>query len=413
MEIQYDDSEKAREYAERTRGFLDEVVIPRERRLLRNREGFESRDELNTVIEELREEARDRGVYAPQMPEEYGGQGLSLTDVLPTFEEAGRSLLGPSALRISAPDEGNMHTIELAGTDGQKKRWLRPLVEGETKSAFSMTEPHDGAGSDPKMIRTTARREGDEWVIDGHKWWTTQGVEADVYLVMARTDEDAHPYRGCSIFLVPADADGVEVVRDVPHMGESGMSHAEMRYDDVRVPDDAMLGTENAGFMIAQKRLGPARLTHCMRFAGMADRALDIAVAYANERQTFGESLADKQETRFKIVDARTRLHAARTMVRHAAGEIEDDKRARVEVGMSKVFAANVAQDAIDTAVQVCGGNGIGKDLPLADFYENVRAFRIVDGADEVHKRSIAKRVFDEEEVDESELENITRYGEF
>jgi acyl-CoA dehydrogenase len=413
MEIQYDDSEKAREYAERTRGFLDEVVIPRERRLLRNREGFESRDELNTVIEELREEARDRGVYAPQMPEEYGGQGLSLTDVLPTFEEAGRSLLGPGALRISAPDEGNMHTIELAGTDGQKKRWLRPLVEGETKSAFSMTEPHDGAGSDPKMIRTTARREGDEWVIDGHKWWTTQGVEADLYLVMARTDEDTHPYRGCSIFLVPADADGVEVVRDVPHMGESGMSHAEMRYDDVRVPDDAMLGTENAGFMIAQKRLGPARLTHCMRFAGMADRALDIAVAYANGRQTFGESLADKQETRFKIVDARTRLHAARTMVRHAAGEIEDDKRARVEVGMSKVFAANVAQDAIDTAVQVCGGNGIGKDLPLADFYENVRAFRIVDGADEVHKRSIAKRVFDEEEVDESELENITRYGEF
>jgi acyl-CoA dehydrogenase len=413
MEIQYDDSEESREYAERTRGFLDEVVIPRERRLLRNREGFNSRDELNTVIEELREEARDRGLYAPQMPEEYGGQGLSLTDVLPTFEEAGRSLLGPGALRISAPDEGNMHTIELAGTDRQKKRWLRPLVEGETKSAFSMTEPHDGAGSDPKMIRTTARREGDEWVIDGHKWWTTQGVEADVYLVMARTDEDAHPYRGCSIFLVPADADGVEVVRDVPHMGESGMSHAEVRYDGVRVPDDAMLGTENAGFMIAQQRLGPARLTHCMRFAGMADRALDIAVAYANERQTFGESLADKQETRFKIVDARTRLHAARTMVRHAAGEIEDDKRARVEVGMSKVFAANVAQDAIDTAVQVCGGNGIGKDLPLADFYENVRAFRIVDGADEVHKRSIAKRVFDEEEVDESELENITRYGEF
>lgn len=413
MEIQYDDSETAREYTERTREFVEEVVIPRERRLLRNREEFESRDELNAVIDELREEARERGIYAPQIPEEYGGQGLSLTDVLPTFEEAGRSLLGPGALRISAPDEGNMHTIELAGSDGQRERWLRPLVEGEAKSAFSMTEPHDGAGSDPKMIRTTARREGDEWVIDGHKWWTTQGVEADVYLVMARTDEDAHPYRGCSIFLVPADTDGVEVVRDVPHMGESGMSHAEMRYDNVRVPDDAMLGTENAGFMIAQQRLGPARLTHCMRFAGMADRALDIAVAYASERQTFGESLADKQETRFKIVDARTRLHAARTMVRHAAGEIEDDKRARVEVAMSKTFAANVAQDAIDTAVQVCGGNGIGKDLPLADFYENVRAFRIVDGADEVHKRSIAKRVFDEDAVDKSELENITRYGEF
>ncbi|MFP4174913.1 MAG: acyl-CoA dehydrogenase family protein [Halobacteriales archaeon] len=411
--MEYNDTETAREYAEETRDFIDETVIPKERELLRNRDEFESRDELNDVIDELREEARDRGIYAPQIPEKHGGQGLSLTDVLPTFEEAGRSLLGPSALRISAPDEGNMHTIELAGSEEQKERWLPPLVEGEASSAFSMTEPHDGAGSDPKMIRTTAKRDGDEWVIDGHKWWTSQGVEADVYLVMARTDEDAHPYRGCSIFLVPADADGVEVVRDVPHMGESGMSHAEMRYDNVRVPDDAMLGTENAGFMIAQQRLGPARLTHCMRFAGMADRALDIAVAYASERRAFGERLADKQETRFRIVDARTRLHAARTMVRHAAGEIDDDKRARVPVAMCKTFAANVAQDAIDTAVQVCGGNGIGKDLPLADFYENVRAFRIVDGADEVHKRSIAKRVFDEDAVDESELENLTRYGEF
>ena len=229
---------------------------------------------------------------------------------------------------------------------------------------------------------------------------------------MARTDEDAHPYRGCSIFLVPADADGVEVVRDVPHMGESGMSHAEMRYDNVRVPDGAVLGTENAGFMIAQQRLGPARLTHCMRFAGMAERALDIAVAYASERRAFGERLADKQETRFKIAEAHTRLHAARTMVRHAAGEIEDDKRARVPVAMCKTFAAKAVQDAVDTAVQVCGGNGIGKDLPLADFYENVRAFRIVDGADEVHKRSVAKRVFDDA-ADESELENLTRYGEF
>jgi acyl-CoA dehydrogenase len=413
MEIEYDDSETAREYAEETHDFVENVVIPRERELLRNRDDFEDISELNEIIEELREEARDRGIYAPQIPEEYGGQGLGLSDVLPAFEEAGRSLLGPSALRISAPDEGNMHTIELVGTEKQKERWLRPLVEGDIQSGFSMTEPMQGSGSDPKMIQTKARRDGDDWVIDGHKWWTSQGVEADVYLVMARTDEDAHPYRGCSIFLVPADVDGVEVVRDVPHMGESGMSHAEMRYDGVRVPDDAMLGSENAGFIVAQQRLGPARLTHCMRFAGMAERALDIAVAYASERGAFGERLADKQETRFKIVDSHTRLHAARTMVRHAAGEIEDDKRARVEVGMCKTFAANAAQDAIDTAVQVCGGNGIGKDLPLADFYENVRAFRIVDGADEVHKRSIAKRVFDEEAVDESELENVTRYGEF
>jgi len=306
-----------------------------------------------------------------------------------------------------------MHTIELVGTEEQKKRWLRPLVEGEIRSGFSMTEPIQGAGSDPKMIQTTAEKDGDRWVIDGHKWWTTQGVEADVYLVMARTDEDSHPYQGCSIFLVPADADGVEVVRDIPHMGESGASHAEMRYDSVSVPDDAMLGTENAGFMIAQQRLGPARLTHCMRFAGMADRALDIATAYANERRSFGERLADKQSVRFNIVEERMRLHAVRTMVRHAAREVGDDKRARVEVAMSKTYAANVTQEAIDTAVQVCGGNGIGKDLPLADFYENVRAFRIIDGADEVHKRSVAKRIFDEKDIDESELENVTQYGRF
>jgi len=411
MEIEYHDSETARDFADETREFVNEVVVPRERRLLRNRDEFENRDQLREVIDELRDEARERGLYAPQVPEEYGGQGMDFRDILPTFEEAGRSLLGPAALRIEAPDEGNMHTIELVGTEEQKERWLPPLVEGEMRSGFSMTEPIQGAGSDPKMIKTTAERDGDEWVIDGHKWWTTQGVEADVYLVMARTDQDAHPYQACSIFLVPADADGVEVVRDIPHMGESGVSHAEMRYNNVRVPEDAMLGTENAGFMIAQQRLGPARLTHCMRFAGMADRALDIAVAYASERGSFGDRLADKQSLRFDIVEERTRLHAVRTMVRHAAEEIARDKRARVEVAMCKTYAANVVQDAIDTAVQVCGGNGIGKDLPLADFYENVRAFRIVDGADEVHKRSIAKRVFDEDAVDESELENVTRYS--
>jgi len=413
MEIDYHDTEVAREYADATREFVEGVVIPRERELLRNRDELESRSGLREVVEGLRDEARERGLYAPQTPEEYGGQGLGLTDVLPTFEEAGRSLLGPAALRIAAPDEGNMHTIELVGTEEQKERWLRPLVEGEIRSAFSMTEPMGGAGSDPKMIRTTAERDGDGWVIDGHKWWTTQGVEADVYLVMARTDQDAHPYQGCSIFLVPRDAEGVEVVRDIPHMGESGMGHAEMRYDGVRVPEDAMLGTENAGFMIAQQRLGPARLTHCMRFAGMAERALDIATAYAHEREAFGGRLAEKGSLRFDLAEAATRHHAVRTMVRHAAREIEDDKRARVPVAMCKTFAANVVQETVDRAVQVCGGNGIGKDLPLADFYENVRAFRIVDGADEVHKRSIAKRLFDEDSVDPSELGNVTRYGDY
>ncbi|MFP4632875.1 MAG: acyl-CoA dehydrogenase family protein [Halobacteriales archaeon] len=409
--MEYHDGDEARALAERTREFVEEVAIPREKELLRHREILEDHDRLDDEISGLRDEARDRGIYAPQMPEEYGGQGYGLRDVLPTFEEAGRCLVAPSAMRISAPDEGNMHLLELVGTEEQKQRWLEPLVRGETRSAFAMTEPMQGAGSDPKMIRTTAVKDGDEYVLDGHKWWTTQGVEADLYLVMARTDPDSHPYQACSIFAVPADLDGVEVVRDVPHMGDSGKSHAEMRFDGVRVPEDNLLGTENAGFMIAQQRLGPARLTHCMRFTGMAERALEVAVAYASERESFGGRLADKQSLRFDLVDQATRLHAVRAMVRHAAEELEQDKRARVPVAMCKTYAANAVQEAVDAAVQVCGGNGIGKDLPLADFYENVRAFRIVDGADEVHKRSIAKRLFDEDEVRESELENLTRYS--
>src|SRR6056297_1036979 len=405
--MEYDDPERGRAAAERTREFVDEVVIPVER------EHLGGDPVPDGTIAELREAAREYDVYGPQIPEEYGGLGLDFRELLPVFEEAGRSLLGPTALRCGAPDEGNMHTLEMVGTDAQKERWLAPLAAGEARSGFSMTEPMQGGGSDPKMLRTTAEKTGDEWVIDGHKWWTTQGSEADVLLVMARTDEDAHPYQGTSIFLVPADADGVEIVRDIPHLGGApmGMSHAEIRYDGVRVPEENLLGAKNAGFAIAQERLVPARLTHCMRFLGMADRALDIATAYVSERDAFGSSVADKQAVRFDVADHRTQLHAARTMVRHAAGRYADGAEARVEVAMCKTFAANAVQDAIDSAVQYCGGNGIGKDLPLADFYENVRQFRIVDGADEVHRRTIAKNAFEEPRIEE--LEPITRFGEF
>jgi acyl-CoA dehydrogenase len=277
-----------------------------------------------------------------------------------------------------------------------------------------MTEPMQGAGSDPKMIRTTARRDGDEWVIDGHKWWTTNGSVADVLIVMARTDEDAHPYRGCSLLLVPADADGVEVVRDVPHVGSgvTGTVHSEITFDGVHVPASNLLGEENEGFHHAQQRLGPARLTHCMRFSGMAQRALDVAKAYATERQAFDSTLADKQGLRFDVADAETRLHAVRTMVRDAADRIAAGDEARVPVSMAKLYAANVTQDAIDTAMQCCGGSGIGKDLPLAEFYEEVRQFRVVDGADEVHKRVIARDAFEDAAEHASEIDPVPRYDE-
>ncbi|NHN57645.1 MULTISPECIES: acyl-CoA dehydrogenase family protein [Halorussus] len=404
--MEYDDPASGQEVAERARTFVREEVVPVEREYLG------AGPVPSEVLADLREAARERDVYAPQIPEEYGGMGMDFREVLPVFEEAGRSLLGPAAIRVDAPDEGNMHTLEIVGTDEQKDEWLRPLVEGEVRSGFSMTEPMPGAGSDPKMIRTTAEKDGDEWVIDGHKWWTTQGSEADVLLVMARTDQDAHPYQGCSIFLVPADTPGVEIQRDIPHLGGglTGGSHAEIRYENVRVPEENLLGEENAGFAIAQRRLGPARLTHCMRFSGMAERALDVAKAYAEERRAFDGTLSDKQALRFEVAEAETRLHAVRTMVRHAARQIAAGEEARIEVAMSKTFAANVAQNAIDTAVQICGGNGIGKDLPLADFYENVRQFRIIDGADEVHKRVIARNAF--EDTDRSEVEHLLRFDD-
>ncbi|RYJ19462.1 acyl-CoA dehydrogenase [Halogeometricum borinquense] len=402
--MEYDDTETARELAKRVREFVDERVIPVERDYLGD--GPVPDEEIAA----LREEARERDLYAPQIPAEYGGQGLNFRDVLPAFEEAGRSLLGPSAMRIAAPDEGNMHTLELVGTEAQKEEYLRPLVAGEIRSGFSMTEPAPGGGSDPKMIRSEARKEDDEWVIDGHKWWTTQGSEADVLIVMARTDPEAHPYEGTSLFLVPADADGVEIVRDIPHVGGDllGSSHAEIRYENVRVPEENLLGEKNRGFEHAQQRLGPARLTHCMRYTGMATRALEVAKAYTKEREAFDSSLSEKQSVRFTVAEAETRLHAVRTMVRDAAGRIAAGEEARIPVSMSKVYTANVVQDVIDDCLQLCGGNGIAKDLPLADFYEDVRAFRLIDGADEVHKRVIARDAY--RDVEPSAIEGITEF---
>jgi acyl-CoA dehydrogenase len=387
--MEYDDPEAGRVVAERTREFIDDVVVPKERSIA------SGGDVSAHTVKELRDAAREYEVYAPQIDAEYGGLGLSFREALPVFEAAGRSLLGPLALRVDAPDEGNMHLLELVGDDLQKERYLQPLVDGTMRSAFAMTEPQPGAGSDPKMIRTRAERDGDEWVIDGHKWWTTQGVEADVFVVLARTDPEVHPYEGCSLFLVDAETPGVDVVRNIPHMGggPTGKSHAEVKFENVRVPDEHLLGEEGEGFAAAQRRLGPARLTHCLRFSGVADRALDIAAAYLSEREAFGTPLSDKQAQRFAIADSGTRLHAARTLVRHAADRIEAGEEARTEVAMAKTFTAEVVQEAVDNAVQACGGSGIGKDLPLSDFYESVRAFRIVDGADEVHKRVVAREL--------------------
>lgn len=407
--MEYHDSETAQEVATRVESFMDEEVIPREREALRTGEPVSEAE-----IEEFWEMAKERNLFAPQMPEEYGGQGLDFQDMLPSFEQVGRSLLGALSIRANAPHEGNMHTLELVGTEAQKEEWLRPLVQGEISSAFSMTEPMGGGGSDPKMLQTTAVKDGDEWVINGHKWWTSDGADADFLLVMARTDLDAHPYEGTSIILVPTDTDGVNMVRNIGHLGGHGITertggHAEVKYENVRVPVENTVGEEGGGFRVAQMRLGGGRLTHCMRYSGMAERSLEIAKAYISEREGFGSTLSEKQALRHRIADAETRLHAARATSRHAAREL-DQSDARIEVAMAKNFTANVTNEIIDLAIQCCGANGIGKDLPLAHFYENVRPFRIVDGADEVHRRSIARWAFDD--VKSEEVENVLRFDD-
>jgi len=286
--MEYDDIGRGPEIAEAVREFVDETVLPVEREWL-GRGPIPPAD-----IEALRDARARDGDLRPAGRRGVRRLGLGFREMLPVFEEAGRSLLGPTALRCAAPDEGNMHTLEIAATDAQKERWLRPLAAGD-RLGVRDDRADAGRGSDPKMLATTAEKDGDEWVIDGHKWWTTGGVEANLLLVFARTDQEAHPYAGCSVILVPADADGVEVVRNIPHLGEGlvGTTHAEIRFDDVRVPVENTLGEENEGFTLVQQRLGPARLTHCMRYAGMADRALDIATAYLSEREGFGEPLGE------------------------------------------------------------------------------------------------------------------------
>jgi acyl-CoA dehydrogenase len=407
--MEYHDSPEAKAVEKRVRGFIEEVVLPREREALRKGEQI-SESEMH----EFWEQAKERDLFAPQMPEEYGGQGLSFREMLPSFEQIGRSLLGPRSIRANAPDEGNMHTLEIAGTEAQKEGWLEPLVQGEITSAFSMTEPMQGGGSDPKMLKTTAETNGDEWVINGHKWWTTNGPNADFLLVLAITDQDAHPYNGASIILVPTDIDGVEIVREMSHLGGEGLyaneyGEAEIKYRNVRVPVENTVGEEGGGFRVAQQRLGGGRLTHCMRFSGMAERALDVTKAYMAEREAFGDKLMEKQALRHEIAEAETELHMARTGIRHAARQL-DDSDARIEVAMSKLFTARVTNEIVDMALQYCGGNGIGKDLPLAHFYELVRTFPIVDGASEVHRRSIARDAF--EDINKAEVEHVLRFDE-
>jgi acyl-CoA dehydrogenase len=382
-------TEEIQELRVRYRAFMEQHVYPNERAL--------QSDDAD-LIQSLRAKAKEEGLWAPHVPPEAGGTGQGFLAYAHLNEEIGRSTYAQLVFGCQAPDAGNAEILHLFGTEEQKERWLRPLVAGEIRSFFSMTEP-EVPGSDPTTLRTTARREGDEWVIDGHKWFSSGADGAAFGIVMAVTDPDAEPHRRASQILVPADTPGVEIVRPIPVMGHAGSgwsTHCEVWYREVRVPVANTLGEPGDGFRIAQKRLGPGRIHHVMRWLGQMQRAFELLCSYSLEREAFGSRLADKQTVQNWIADSAAAIHACRLMTLDAARKIDEGDEARVEVSVIKFYAAQALHDVIDRAIQVHGARGLTDETPLAAMYATARAARIYDGPDEVHRMVVSRRILKE-----------------
>jgi len=377
------------ERRERVRAFMEEHVYPNEQALARED------DAADALVRELQQEARDAGLWAPHLPPEAGGSGSGFIEYAYLNEEIGRSQYAQLVFGCQAPDAGNGEILHLFGTDDQKERFLRPLVGGATRSFFGMTEP-EVSGSDPTGLQGRAERDGDEWVINAHKWFSSGADGAGFGIVMVVTEPDAAPHQRASMIIVPTDTPGYELVRRIPVMGHEGRgwgTHCETRFADVRVPLDNTLGEPGAGFLIAQKRLGPGRIHHVMRWLGQMQRAFDLMCSYALARKTFGEPLADKQTVQNWIAESAAEIQACRLMTLQAAQRIDEGDEARVEISLIKFYAARVLGDVIDRALQVHGGLGMTEDTPLASMWRAARAGRIYDGPDEVHKLVVARRM--------------------
>jgi acyl-CoA dehydrogenase len=342
----------------------------------------------------LQRAAIEAGLFAPHVPAEYGGHGLNMTDRAAVFEAAGYSLLGPLALNIAAPDEGNMHLLEAVARPDQKERYLRPLAAGQIRSCFAMTEPAPGAGSDPSALATRATPVPGGWQIDGHKWFITGADGAAFAICMARTSGEPGQPGGATMFLIDQDNPGMKVVRHIETLDESLFGgHVELILDHCFVPEDAVLGAVDEGFRYAQVRLGPARMTHCMRWLGIARRAQDIAVAHAAERRLFGSRLGELGMVQQLIADNEIDIAASRGLIRQACWELDQGRSAAQSTAIAKTFCAEAIWRTVDRSVQICGALGISGDLLLSRFLREVRPFRIYDGPSETHRWSIARRV--------------------
>jgi acyl-CoA dehydrogenase len=357
-------------------------------------------ERLLELARPLQQQVRDRGLWASHLEPELGGGGFGQVKLGLMHEILGQSAYAPMVFGNNAPDSGNAELIALGSkSEEQKQQWLYPLLEGKLRSAFSMTEP--GAGADPTLLSTRAVRDGGEWVINGHKWFTSNGSVADFLVVMAVTNPDVHPYQGSSMIIVPVDTPGVNILRDVPtmehpveHFGVFG-GHSEILYQDVRVPYENLVGNEGDGFVLAQKRLGPGRIHHCMRWLGQSKRAFDMLCERAVSRYTHGSVLAEKQTIQNWVADSMAEMTAARLMTLFAAWKMDTAgaSAARVEIAMIKYYGAQVLYNVIDRAIQVHGSLGFSTDLPLEHMYRAARAARIYDGPDEVHRVTVARQL--------------------
>ena len=360
-------------------------------------ESFDEHQNINQdLLGKIREKAKSEGLWALAMPTERGGQGLDTVSMAVCYEEMNRSIFGPVVFNAAAPDDGNMIVLNKVGTEAQKDKWLQPIIDGTVRSSIVMTEPHPGAGSDPAgMMKTTATKKDDSWIIQGHKWFITGAGAAQHFLLVARTSDD--PRKGLTAFMFDRDQPGWGIVRRIPIMGpEEHGGHCELMFTDLEIPDENRLLEVGDGLKVVQIRLGTARLTHCMRWLGMAKRALEIAGEYVSEREAFGHKLIERESVQMKLGQATMAIHTGRLLVMNAAWKLDQGDFARKEVSMAKVAVADTLHLAADTAIQLCGAKGYSKDTLLEWMYRYARQARLVDGASEVHEMVLARFFRDE-----------------
>ncbi len=371
----------------KTCAFIEEHVLPLEADPVNFSEHENIPEERLKIV---RAKAKKAGLWAPQSPKEYGGMDLPMVAWAAIYEEAARSLFGPLAINCMAPDDGNMNILKLVGTQAQKDRWLKPIVDGDVRSAFAMTEPSPGGGSDPTMIRTKAEKHGNKYVITGRKWFITGADGAAHFIVVARTSDDKR--RGLTAFLFHKDQPGWKIVRRIGILGpEEHGGHCELEFTGLEVGQENVLMNEGDGIKLMQIRLGPARLTHCMRWTGWARRCLEIAQEYVNRREGFGVRLADRESVQIKLGEVAQQIQIGRLLTMHAAWMLDQGGRARKEVSMAKVHVADTLHKAADVAIQLQGARGFSKDTVVEWIYRAARSARLVDGASEVHMMVLAK----------------------